>query len=53
MHPLNTARRRRLVTATVRLERAIRRDHFLPRLIARRRLLSLMRGHNQFDWLAL
>jgi hypothetical protein len=53
MQRLSTAGRRRLVSATVRLERSIRRDHFLPRLIARRRLLKLMQAQNQFHWLAL
>ena len=53
MQQLNTAQRRRLLTAAVRLERTIRRERFLPRLIARRRLLSLAGAGNPFGWLAL
>lgn len=53
MHPLSTDRRRRLVAATLRLERCIRREVFLPREIARRRLVRLMRERDGWDWIAL
>ena len=53
MHPLNTARRRRLVAASVRLERCLRRENTLPGLIARRRMMKLLTRHNPWPWHAL
>lgn len=53
MHPLSTAKRRRLVAASLRLERCIRRERFLPRQIARRRLARLLGRADDWNWIAL
>jgi hypothetical protein len=53
MHPLCNDRRRRLVAASLRLERCIRREHYLPREVARRRLIRLLRHATPWDWYAL
>lgn len=53
MHPISTARRRQLVAASLRLERCIRREHYLPREIARRRLTRLLGRASPWGWLTL
>lgn len=53
MKPLSTRNRRALVAASLRLERRIRREDTLPRLIARRRLLGLMQTHSPWPWISL
>ncbi|MFK8017811.1 MAG: hypothetical protein AB8G17_20475 [Gammaproteobacteria bacterium] len=53
MRPLNTAQRRNLMAASLRLERRIRREHALPRLIARQRLLKLLTRRDPWSWHAI
>lgn len=53
MRPLSTAQRRNLVAASRRLERRIRRERTLPRLIARRRLIELLKRRDPWSWHAV